>query len=694
MINRFRLFSISQKYFSVFSLFFAIYLGVFFLNRFFDNSFITFLQLIGGVLFLIFGTGMSLTLILQWLFKRKFDIWEFVSLSLITGLIFPPLILQLEFSLLKSIDYWYPLANSLALWCIAGTLLYFGKASIPSLSSRELSIKHPLAITLFFGVVLILIQVLSFQTLPDLDPYAWLFKYVYQFANHLLDYSNRPLFGSFTYIATALTGIGIFDFFKYLLPFFFLLTLFPAWMVARNFPEKSKQWLFLLFVFVSPNVILYSGTAMPQVPLIIISYFFIFFLLYSTIKQDDFFLYTAGASMFLAFFYHEAASLMFIAWIIPVIIIKSRLLLSNKIALFFMVTILLINLKWLQLIYNFAIHWIRDIIPHFFSINNINLLYPAQYSNVDNHAMGWNFLSGVIKFYSYYVGPIVGLVLILFVLFLFQKKFRAYLFEQIKNNVSLFISLLAFTIFFTIAEIFPRYPGIALLPDRAWIFCGILSYLFLYLILRYVQQITLRVMAIFILFFAIGISGTLYINYLKRYLISPMQLQSAEWIKSNLPKNRVFLSYGYKALLPVNAESPLVKIPASLYCNKDILEFQNLFNDLNRPENNKDVIINPLSFPTQISAPIPNGDIFRFNPIPSLNGRPLYIYYSQLNLKNPYRGRPYSMTSWGMEPCPDKKFLFDAYPEKFKRIYTTKNQLDEVIIWKMLLAPSEISEKK
>lgn len=687
MLNRFYAFFKSQKCFSILSLFFAAYLGAFFLDHFWNNPLTLFLQIIGGMFFLFFGTGMSLVLILQWLFRRKFDLWEFVSLSLISSLLVPPFILTLEFSLLRGVDYWYPLVNSLALWCAAGVLLFFNKTSIPLLPSKGISIKHPLLITLLFGIIFILIQVLSFQALPDLDPYAWLFKYVYQFANHLLDYSNRPLFGSFIYITTTLTGISIFNIFKYVLPFLFLLTLFPAWMVARTFQEKSKQWLFLLFVFTSPVIILYAGTAMPQMPLIIISYFFVLFLLYSFIKKDDFFLYAAGASMFLAFFCHEAASIIFIAWIIPVMIAKRKIFLSNKKTLFFIIIILLFNLYRLRAIYDFATHWARDIIPNFFKKNNLNLLYPAQYTNTDRNAMGWDSLAGVIKFYSFYIGPILGLVLLGFVLLLFQKKFRAFIFGQIKGSVALFVLLFSFASFFIIAEIFPRFPNIALLPDRAWVFCGIFAYIFLFTILQYIKKIPTLAVLIFLLFFTIGISGTLYINYLKRYLISPMQLQSAQWIKSNLPDDRIFLSFGHKSLLPVHAETPVVKMPASIYCSRNISDFQKFMDIMDNSQNNPagtPTMIGSLKTPIKVSAPIPNGDIFRFNSIPPLDERPLYIYYSQMNLKNPYRGRPYSMTSWGIEPCPDGKFLFDNYPEKFKRIYADKDKIDEVVIWKIL----------
>lgn len=681
-----RRFFISQEYFSTLSFFFAVYLIVTLTSHFTDNIIIKFIQIAGGLFFLIFGTGMGSVLILQWIFKRKFDLWEFISLSLISSLLFLPIILNLEFALFKKVDSWYPLANILILWCTAGTLLFLKKTSLPVISSK-LSLKNPLLIVLLLSLIFTAIQILSFKALPDLDPYKWLFKYTYQFENHLLDTYERPLFGSFIYIGTALTNIEIFNFFKYVLPFFFSLVLFPAWMVARNFRDKNKQRLFLLFVFTSPVTILYAETAMPQMPLIIISYFFTFFLLYSAIKKDHFFLYASGILMFLAFFYHQAAFIIFIAWMIPVIITKRKALFSNKTLLLLTVAILFFNLHHLRTVYAFAEYWIKRIIPHFFKENNINLLYPAQYINTDNQIMGWNSVSGVIKFYSFYVGPLIGLVLAGFIFLLFQKKFRSYISKRFKNNTALFALISSFVAFFIIAEIFPRFPNIALLPDRAWIFCGIFFYIFLFLILNYIQKISFKNMVIFLLFFAIGISGTIYINYLKRYLISPMQLESAEWIKKHLPNNRVFLSFGHRSLLPVHAGTPFVRISPNVYCTKDIQEFYEAFDNLennSKGEKNKITVINPLEFPVKISRPIMNENIYSFNFIYSLENKPIYVYYSRLHLKNPYRERSYGMASWGMEPCPDGKFLFDDYPEKFERIYYQKDLFDEVAIWKIL----------
>ena len=176
MIKRLHHFFLSQKPFSTLSVFFVVYLGALFTSQFTNNLITESLQIAGGLFFLILGVGISITLILQWILKRKFDLWEFVSLSLLESLLIPPLILILEFSLFKSVNYWYPLANSLILWLISGILLFFGKTCLPALPNK-LSLRNPFIIVLFSGIIFTSILVFSFQALPDLDPYKWLFKY-------------------------------------------------------------------------------------------------------------------------------------------------------------------------------------------------------------------------------------------------------------------------------------------------------------------------------------------------------------------------------------------------------------------------------------------------------------------------------------------------------------------------------------
>ena len=57
----------------------------------------------------------------------------------------------------------------------------------------------------------------------------------------------------------------------------------------------------------------------------------------------------------------------------------------------------------------------------------------------------------------------------------------------------------------------------------------------------------------------------------------------------------------------------------------------------------------------------------------------LYIYYSIISKKNPYTDRPYNTKGMSEDNVGD--FIFDKHPDKFKRIYSSGN---EIIIWKIL----------
>ncbi|MFH0969701.1 MAG: hypothetical protein V1804_04290 [Patescibacteria group bacterium] len=701
---------------------------------------------------MIFGTGVFIVMIVQWLIKRNFDQWEFISLALLGGMLIAPAILSTEFILFKKAYDWYPIANSIVLWLGAGFLLYCKKTSFPKISfPTKRIIRHPLFIVFMFGFFFTVAQVLMYPALPDLDPYKWLLKYTYQFSSQLLDYVERPLFGSLIFVGTRFTGVSIITFFKYILPFLFLLTLFPAWMIARTFQNTRKQWIWLLFTFTSPVIILYAQTAMPQSILIILSYFIVFFLLYSDQKKDDFFLYSAGILALLSFFFHQAGSIIFAVWVIIMIVLKRSSIFLNKKNLLLFLLLLALAFHYFKGIYNFVSSWTLMVYSRIFSPDNLNLFFPAQYSNIDSKSMGWNSLTGVIQFYAFHVGPLIIALLFVFLIMLFSnKKFRSFTLSN-ATHPALFIAGTIFFLFFTVAEILPRFPNIALLPDRAWIFAGIFTFLILYIILRFLKNIPSWVMLFFMLFFITGISGALYINYLKRYLLTPAQIKSAEWIKKKLPENRLFISYGHKLLLPFYADTPLLGITSSVYCSDNIQDFYDILNSMDEntlnqstlknyeiflqdsakiiknaalnyekidanDKNSKlvganaiiDTMINtaaqlkaainkkidikivpPLSTIININKPIMaestyNQKNITFNDFMESS---LYIYYARESSLNPYYSRPYEITTWGIKPCPEGKLLFDLYPDKFKRIYYTKDE--EIIIWKVLLTPKQ-----
>lgn len=743
MINKLRHFFISQKHFSVLSGVFLLYLAISIINHYTNNPLLDLLQIIGGLFFMVFGTGIGATLTIQALFKKNFDQWEFISLAILSGMLIPPAILTAEFFLLGKIYGWYPILNSTIILAASGIILYFKKTSLPNIVLPPIRIifKHPLFIVLALGAILTLVQVLLYKALPDLDPYKWTLKYIYQFANNQLDYTERPFFGALAFIGTQLTGLSIFIFFKYVFPFFFLASFFPAWMVARTFTQTTKQWLFLLSVFISPTILSYALIPMPQTTLMLILYFFVFLLLYSSEKRDDFFLYVAGIAIFFSFFYHQSSFIIFTIWAVCVIFVKRKAIFSDKKIFILIALLVATNLSRAKIMYNFGFSWSSTIVSGILNGNNLNLAYPARYINIDLTPMGWSSMSGVIKFYAFYMGPLLGLALLSFgILFIFCKDFRLFFLK--KSGFPIIIILFSFILFFSIAEIFPRFLNVSLLPDRAWIFAGVFAFVFIFIILKYAKKISPWILSIFILCLTITLSGAIYVNYLKRYLISPAQLQSAEWIEKNLPEDRIFLSYGHKTLLPFHANTPLIRISSEIYCSKDLSFFQNIldYGNLNNEQYNsltanynfledtkkamndnsqnyykndgiaakgyanaiieKNIILQEISnlqnilkdnfeigitYPVSripvLNSPIPVSDIYRQTYVNSVRGN-IYIYYSRQNPRNPYRGRPYGMETWGIDPCPDGKFLFDLYPNKFKRIYSINNE--EVIIWQVL----------
>lgn len=746
MFDRIYSFFKSQKYFFALSVFFALHLLISALNYLTSNQILGLFHSIIGFFFVIFGTGINIVIIWQWLSKKIFDRWEFISLSLLGGLLIAPALLTIEFFIFRKAYNWYPAMNYVIFWLGVGILLYFKKTTFPKLTfSAKKITKHPLFIALILGFIFTLVQIFLYPTLPDLDPYKWLFKYSYQFANQQLDYAERPFFGSLIFIGTQLMGLSVLSFFKYVIPFLYLIVFFPAWLVAKTFQNTTKQLLFLLFALTSPVAILYAQTAMPQSILIILTYFFVYFLLYSYLEKDDFFLYLSGLISFLSFFFHQGGVIIFMAWIILVLIDKRGVFLKDKKMSVFLIIILLSNLSKIRPLYSFAKNWIDIIIARFQLPDKLNLFYPAYYSNIDHKAMGWSSFDGVVKFYAFHTGPIVGLILISCIILFFKKSFRSFLAKKLFSSISMKISAFSFFLFFVIAEILPRFPNLALLPDRAWIFASIFSIVFLFILLSYVEKIPKWFTAIFLIFFCLNLAGATYVNYLKKYLITPTQLQSSEWIKNNLPENKVFLSFGNKGLLPVYANASLIKIPAEMYCEKTLDNFQSIiqikdtpvkdstlvlyesflnnakqkidiassfhYNSLNDKQKKlsgaleatrillgdvaqiKDLlaeknrglpIIYSLSQIPKLSSPLRVEDIYEFEKFELLNhtDNNFFIYYSRQHKLNPYRERPYNMTTWGINPCPNGKFLFDQYSDKFKRVYSANDE--EVIIWKIL----------
>lgn len=672
-----------------------------------------------SVIIMLLG-GINLAALFQLLIKRRLDFWETLTVASVFSIVVLPLILSIEYTQTNFIVSWLPIVNSLILFLALLIIYYYNKENA-RLYLAGFDFKFPnigksylysvICSFLFWAIALNLLIAWiishSYYSLPDIDPYYWMSLYISKFNDGELIglTSDRPLFSSFSYIFNRAAHIDFYAFFKYIIPFFSILPLIPAWLVARKLESKLQAVFTLLLPLVSSSTILYTQMPMPQAMLIILSYYFFFFLIYSWITKQEIFYYIGGFVMLLAFFYHEIAAPIFLIWLIITLIFKRRYLFEkitkNKLASFLIAVIFLLNGSPLLKPFFLIFTWIKRLITE--SMFRFNFLFPAHYINIDGNLMGWENITGVLKYYLYYVGPAILAIIIITAFFFFKEnKFKKYLKTEIVSHKEIIVIFLNFLFFFSISEIAPRFFGIAFLPERAWIFGSIFASLFFFLFFGYFRN-RFRIIYVFLVIaLYISIGGAIYINNLKKYVVTANHLNSAEWINENLPEQRtIFTTSENKNLLDFYSQSDIVIVPRKFFHDiasytAEISSYKNLnfnlneryenyiqttknnLNELNRkdPFSQKDTILSILR-----KNIVESNNIIKMvdSPIKVDKSSPaLYIYYARENKKNPYLNRPY------YEKIDNQKdeFIFDEYPDKFQRVYFDPEGY--IIIWKFL----------
>ncbi|MFZ2187719.1 MAG: hypothetical protein WAV46_03805 [Candidatus Moraniibacteriota bacterium] len=698
----------------------VVFFVLYFLFQWFDGleSFLVFRILrsfIELIAILVLG-GLNIAAIVQLFFKYNFDLWEMLSLSSVTSLLFVPLLLTIEFSQFHILFKSLPAANSFFIFLILAMSCYLKRGDFanrfqfavdkPRGSITNAIVSSPLFWVFILNISITFIIFSAYYALPDLDPFYWIQRYAKDFDNGVIVQlmADRPIFSSLLYFLNQGANIDLYASFKYVLPLLSILTLIPAWLIARKFPSKLLQTIILLLPLTSSSTILYSQTPIPQAISIISIYYFFFFLIYSWLFNKNIFYYLAGITAFLGFFYHEMAAIIFAVWLLVTLIFNRKFILEailkNKLITLLIALLITSNAYFLKNQLDFILHWTEMVMQSIF-VMKLNFLFPAYYINMNGQSMGWGDTVGVLKYYIYYAGPAILILLFAFVYFVIRNDEFRKLTINLRRRREIIVLSVCFLIFFSISEVLPRLSNVALLPDRSWVFTGIFS-LALFFIITKIGTRKIKIISMMILLGIVtSIGGALYINGMKQYMITNEKLSSAEWIRSNLPNNRILFTDMDGNLLQYYGNSKIQIVPTDFYydINIALTEINNFKINRESLENNyslfiktskqnleelsnknlqeqRDSILVLLDDNIQESTAL--ASLLRIGKIDPENQKKLYIYYSKANEKNPYLNRPYYIEN--MQGT--RKLIFDQYPDKFQRVY--EDTADNIVIWKIL----------
>lgn len=582
-------------------------------------------------------------------------------------------------------------------------IISFSLAAIVLITKKpNISLRIPpllIAVTLFY-LLIISIVIFSYPTLPDSDPYTWLDRTSKFFETKTVDtLVERPLFYYLEYIISVPMGINPYVVFKYVFPFAPLLALPSLWLVSRRFQNKIQQVAFLLTPMLSASTLLYFTTPIPQSIIMVILVIFFCWLIYADYTQKKIWYYASGAIMAAGYLYHESALLLFLAWALITIVTSAKSwytkIRNNHLAFILFILLILTNVHILYKPTSLIRYWATTAWGH---IGEVNLLFPAAYINIDGKDVGWGDMSGVMKYYLYYAGPPVLLILLATIFEIFRlKEYRRFLLSSLRESPAIMVILVSIIIFFSLSEIIPRLLSVAFLPERAWIFTGtFLMYFFVSYTLysqnrdKTVSNI-LSASLIFLTFISIG--AALYVNYGKAYAMPAYQLQAANWIQRNLPKNRIIMTTRNGNLLTFHSLSKTILLNPKIFCaddsdpnsimsiisqaqsfsvnaipnsHKHLEDLRQYLNADKEPLPEKVLEFAQLSVMTENETSIIDNHKSRL---------PVYVFFAKTDEQNPYGARPY-FKSDPFYRC--NQPVLSKYPDIFQEVY---NDNERIIIW-------------
>lgn len=697
-----------------------------------------------AALFILVVPGTNIVYAIEKLGRFHFDLPVFISLTLLSSLIIPPTLIVLVYSRVNFIDA--PLILSvyaafLLLPAISRLTFYLLRRIVTFPPERLLVfplfsllslLSHPLFIA---GTILsftLLLNLTRFSFLPVPDSYSWLINFNASFSDHRLPITadfTRSSFAAFIAVFYFLSAPDLWSIFKYLFPFLSLLIFAPLWTAAHLLPSRRWQLLFLLSaIFISPAVILELTYIRQQVVFLFFLYFLVGLSIYAIGRQAPSMFYLLFIISLFGITFHPAFLIIVLTFFLTWLLAHWSLIRRHPVLALLLFFIFFPLAKKAAVINMFVRIYEQASASflHFF-IGNWNLKFPAYYVSSDAYEMSWPGISGVIKYYAYYMGPAAAIILLAIGIWLASRRYRQPTRHLFRHPAFLAV-LLPFILFFAIAEIAPRFGNIAFLPDRAWQYLSILCIFPLFYLFQYVSSLNRPLLrfslpAFFLFSSALSVFGASYVNNLNRYTIPDYEFKAAAWIRTNLDPASAIYSSSSKNIIRYHADRRFLGLAGDLYTQAEpsfIYDFLAqhwptdnstlpVLTDISaalsaiyeQSHSAQSVIIysgkNDLislstytslePFLSSIQSDIDqvrqkiaqSSAAIKANDLSSAKLPPIYIYYAATHPRNPLSSRPYKSSFTANQNLAAFPAL-DHYPQYFTRVYEDGTN---VIIWKV-----------
>ncbi len=502
-----------------------------------------YVQFIAGM-FLFFLPGLNLTWVMELLVKQKIGPEKLTLWTISTSPIIVSFFVFISILLNKSQFN----ENFILLSLLFLTSLTFALVVCVKIITKEESttidlkkIQDEKIFWMIFSFVLIFLGInfILYKFIPEVDGYVQLINmadFIKQgeIPNDLL----RPLFTSFSLTISFATRIPLYWIFKIIIPLLASSIFLPFYFIAKQkFSSKTQLALLSLLPFSIPVVSLEVLYARPQ-SLFILAFVIFCYLAVEILKIKNEFArpYFLTILLLLSLVGLKIHEFFFFL----VIIISFSLLLSllplikkypKKTLLFGSLFLISIS-GWIKDFGIFAqAKSSIDLFLTYLLHPKFSLWFISNYTNIDGNSMGWPGLSWIL-----YYGYNLGLVLPLILLYAFFKKSKGF---KIDKKTALIIGM-AFILFFSIAEIFPRL-GLAYYPDRAWLFVSISLALAIVISLPSTNLNKIP-LAIFTTILILSILTSFALTYLKQGWTTTNEYSASQFIKNNLPADAVILS--------------------------------------------------------------------------------------------------------------------------------------------------------